>query len=239
MGGHVIANATPVTRQNYKKILSKLKGLMPSNINLYPIGSAGKKELASDLDVLIDVNELIQSFPDSTDVKSAKNQLEQNFVNQGYLTSKSGVSLHVGIPIDNGIVQVDIMIVNNAKDAAPLHTHDYSSDPQMKGGTLHAIWADLANMTSYDNQKDFINSKGEIKPILMMSPYRGLVNRKTNKLITSNKDEIAKIIIGPTATKKDMSSITCILKALKNNPLKFTEIKTKYFLSSTEVSNES
>lgn len=231
MGGHVIPNVSKITRTNFQTVLINLKKLIPQGINIYPIGSAGKKEIASDVDVLVDANELLAAFPASKDIKSAKQSFELSLTNQGYRTAKSGVSIHIGIPTgeNNDVAQVDIMIVDNAKDAAPLHTHDYSQDPSMKGGTLHAIWADLANMTSYNNESSFINSKGEIRPILMMSPYRGLVNRKTNELITSNKDEIAKLIIGPDATSIDMSSTTRILDALCCNPIKYNEIKNKYF----------
>jgi hypothetical protein len=87
----------------------------------------------------------------------------------------------------------------------------------MKGGTIHAIWADLANLSSTPEH-----------PSLMMSPYKGLVDRTTKELITNNKDEIAKIIIGPNATAQDMSSVDAMLDALKPYPQKYQAIKQKY-----------
>lgn len=232
MGGHVIKNASPVTLYNFNTILSNLKKIIPSTVNVYPIGSAGKKLISSDLDVLIDSAELISAFSCSN-LKSAKNLLELRLQDYGYCTAKSGVSIHVGIPTgeDANIAQVDIMIVENAKIVAPLHTHDYSKDPNMKGGTLHAIWADLANLTSFNGTLSFVSSSGEEKPILMMSPYKGLVNRKTGELITANKDKIAKIIIDSCATSNDMSSTTNILLALQKDTIKYNKIKNKYFVN--------
>jgi hypothetical protein len=63
----------------------------------------------------------------------------------------------------------------------------------------------------------------------MMSPYKGLVDRQTKELITNKKDEIAKIIIGPTASADDMGNSTKLLKALERYPDKYNLIKGKYF----------
>ena len=62
----------------------------------------------------------------------------------------------------------------------------------------------------------------------MMSPYKGLVDRETKELITSNKDQIAKIIIGPNASAEDMGSVHSILSALRSDPNKYKAIKDKW-----------
>jgi hypothetical protein len=87
----------------------------------------------------------------------------------------------------------------------------------MKGGTLHGMWADLTNMSSLPEH-----------PSLMMSPYKGLVDRQTKELITSNKDKIAKIIIGPDASAEDMGSVHSLLMALRKYPDKYKPIKDKW-----------
>jgi hypothetical protein len=87
----------------------------------------------------------------------------------------------------------------------------------MKGGTLHGIWADLTNMSSLPEH-----------PSLMMSPYKGLVDRQTKELITNNKDKIAKIIIGPSATAEDMGSVHALLTVLRQYPDKYRAIKDKW-----------
>jgi hypothetical protein len=63
----------------------------------------------------------------------------------------------------------------------------------------------------------------------MMSPYKGLVDRETKELITNNKDHIAKIIIGPTASADDMGNPTKMMAALQQYPQKYQAMKEKYF----------
>jgi hypothetical protein len=217
-GGNVVPGAVPIKRENFATAMKNLQDILPTGLNLYPIGSAGKKEISSDIDALIDAEELMREFP-AKDLKSSRKELEEYFKSKGLFSARTGVSIHVGVPTGVGseIVQVDLMAVENAKAAQPLHTHDYT-DPNMKGGTLHAIWADLAKMSKVPGHDS-----------LMMSPYKGLVDRETKELITNDKDEIAKIIIGPTASADDMGNPTKVLAALKPYPEKYNEIKTKYF----------
>jgi Family of unknown function (DUF6267) len=217
-GGNVIPNAKPINKANFPAAVKNLQHILPKGLNLYPIGSAGKKEISSDIDALIDAGELMKAFP-AKELKLSRKALEDYFKQKGLPAARTGVSIHVGIPTgkDDDIVQVDLMAVENAKAAVPLHTHDYT-DPNMKGGTLHGMWADLANMSSIEGHQS-----------LMMSPYKGLVDRETKELVTSDKDKIAKIIIGPTASADDMGNPTKMMKALEKYPEKYKAIKDKYF----------
>jgi hypothetical protein len=217
-GGNVVPDAKPVTRKNVQTVVNNLQKLMPKGIKVYPIGSAGKKDVSSDMDVLIDAAELMTAFP-TKELKLSRKALEEYFQSKGMFAARSGVSVHVGVPTGEGddVTQVDIMAVENASDVVPLHTHDYSRDASMKGGTLHGMWADLTNMSSLPEH-----------PSLMMSPYKGLVDRQTKELITSNKDKIAKIIIGPDASAEDMGSVHSLLMALRKYPDKYKPIKDKW-----------
>jgi len=217
-GGNVVPNAVPIQKSNFPAAMANLQKILPKGVNIYPIGSAGKKEVSSDIDALIDASELMAAFP-SKELKLSRKALEDYFKEKGLFAARTGVSVHVGIPTGAGdeVVQVDLMAVENAKAAQPLHTHDYS-DPTMKGGTLHAMWADLANMSQLQGHGS-----------LMMSPYKGLVDRETKEVVTSDKDAIAKIIIGPTATADDMGNPTKMMKALQQYPEKYRAIKQKYF----------
>lgn len=217
-GGNVVPNAKPVTRQNASVVAKNLQSLMPKGIKVHPIGSAGQKEVSSDMDVLIDAGQLMAAFP-SKELKLSRKALEDYFKSKGLFAARTGVSVHVGVPTGDSddVAQVDIMAVENAAAVVPLHTHDYSGDPKMKGGTLHAIWADLANLSSIPGHES-----------LMMSPYKGLMDRQTKELISSDKDAIAKVIIGPTATARDMGSVQSILAALKRYPDKYRAVADKY-----------
>lgn len=227
-GGNVIPGAVPIKRENFSTATKNLSKLLPQGVNLYPIGSAGKKEISSDIDALVDAGELMKAFP-AKELKLSRKALEDYFKEKGLYAARTGVSVHVGVPTGVGdeIVQVDLMAVENARDVQPLHSHDYT-DPTMKGGTLHAMWADLTNMSNVPGHAS-----------LMMSPYKGLVDRETKELITSNKDKIAKIIIGPSASADDMGNPTKMMKALAQYPEKYKAIKEKYFPESvTEGTNE-
>lgn len=217
-GGNVVPNAVQMKKSQFPLVMANLKKYLPPEINLYPIGSAGHKEVSSDIDALIDAKELMTAFP-AKELKISRKALEDHFKSQGLFAARTGVSIHVGVPIGDTdqLVQVDLMAVENAEAAQPLHTHDYS-DPQMKGGTLHGMWADLANMSSVDGHES-----------VMMSPYKGLVDRTTKELVTNNKDAIAKIIIGPAASAADMGNPQRVLAALKQYPEKYKAIKDKYF----------
>ena len=216
-GGNVVPNAVELQKANFPLVMANRKKILPQGLNLYPIGSAGHKEISSDIDALIDASELMTAFP-AKELKLSRKALEDYFKSKGLFAARTGVSIHVGIPIGatQDVVQVDLMAVENAAAAQPLHTHDYS-DPQMKGGTLHGMWADLANMSSVEGHES-----------VMMSPYKGLVDRTTKELITNNKDEIAKIIIGPTASAADMGNPQRVLAALKPYPEKYVAIRDKY-----------
>lgn len=218
MGKNVIPNAVDLYCEDVPFITANLMKLLPNGIKIHPIGSAGHKPVSSDADFLIDAKELMIVFPAPT-LSESRKQLETYFKNIGLFSARTGVSVHVGIP--NGrtqqVVQVDLMAVENAKDVAPLHQHDYSEDPTMKGGTLHAIWADLARMSATPKHKT-----------VMISPYRGLVDRETKELITSSKDAIAKIIIGPSATSCDMRSVSAIIQSLTPYTEKFNAITKTY-----------
>ena len=225
-GGNVIQGAVELKKADFPSVMANLEKILPKGMNLYPIGSAGKKEISSDIDALIDAEELMSAFP-AKELKLSRKALEDYFKEKGLQAARTGVSVHVGIPIGDTdqLVQVDLMAVEKAADAQPLHSHDYD-DPTMKGGTLHAMWADLANLSSTEGH-----------PSLMMSPYKGLLDRQTKQLITSNKDEIAKIIIGPDASASDMGNPKKVLAALKKYPDKYGPIKDKYFPDMQEGTN--
>ena len=217
-GGNVVPNAKPVTLGNFNTVRRNLENILPAGIAIFPIGSAGHKEISKDLDVLIDATALSTHFL-TTSIKDSKKKLEEYFVNLGYFSKRTGVSVHVGIPTGEGtdVTQVDIMVVENAEEIWPLHVHDYTS-PNTKGGTLHAMWADLANLTSILN-----HSK------LMISPYKGLLDRNTRELISSDKNTIASIIVSEDATKDDLSSVGRILKLLPTDSEKYNLIYSKYY----------
>jgi len=56
------------------------------------------------------------------------------------------------------------------------------------------------------------------------SPYKGLVDRNTDQLVSNNLDEVAKMLIGPSAKAADLGSVESIVKS---NGLRRTAVLIK------------
>ena len=74
-GGNVVPNAVPIQKSNFAAAMANLQKVLPKGINTYPIGSAGKKEISSDIDALIDASELMAVFP-AKELKLSRKALE-------------------------------------------------------------------------------------------------------------------------------------------------------------------
>lgn len=164
-----------------------------------PIGSGatptpGKR--SGDLDMIVDSGKLKEFFGVADD-KNARVELEKLFQQAGFDTKKTGTSVHVKTKVGDAAQQVDIMVVPDGETAQKFHVHDIPQGSPYKGKHKQIAVAYLAK------------EKG-----LKWSPYKGLVNRETNELISNDLDEIAKQLIGPNATAKDMGSVEAIAKAL-------------------------
>ena len=170
-----------------------------------PIGSGATPtpgKVSGDLDMIVDVDQLKQHFnmEDQPD-KVIRQKLRQVFDLAGLNTGQSGTSVHIEIPVGDNTHQVDIMVVPNADNAAKFHTHSIPQGSKWKGVNKQIA---LANIAKSKN--------------MLWSPYQGLFNRDANgkkaELITNNIDEVARTLLGPNATGKDIGSVEQILAAL-------------------------
>jgi hypothetical protein len=84
---------------------------------------------------------------------------------------------------------------------------------------MYPVLAKLASKTVYTDPKT-----GEEKGNIQFSPDRGLVDRDTNKVIAINKDDIAKILLGPQFSSRDLASMTGIRNALAKQPEKLSKL---------------
>ena len=164
-----------------------------------PIGSGatptpGKR--SGDLDMIVDAGKLMDAFK-VKDAKAARVELEKLFQQAGFDTKKTGTSVHVKTKVGGSAQQVDIMVVDNGETAQKFHVHDIPKGSPYKGVHKQIAIADLAKSKGYK-----------------WSPYKGLVNRETNELVSNDLDEIAKELIGPEATAKDLGSVEAIVKAM-------------------------
>jgi hypothetical protein len=213
----------------------------------HPYGGGGRED-SGDIDIMIDPTNLLQRFPPNVEAFNAaskkplgpkamantmadpdkKARLELS-------ASKWALATYMtknGLPTDPGTLTVEytaggkshsVDLIVRPKSAWELHAHDFATDPEMRGGDLWVnMYPVLAKLAS---QKTFIDPKtGEEKGNLQYSPDRGLVDRDTNQVIAINKNDIAKILLGPNATARDMSSMTGIRKALAQQPDKLSKL---------------
>lgn len=170
-----------------------------------PIGSGatptpGKR--SGDLDMIVDSETLRNFFKVKTD-KEARVGLEDMFKKAGFDTAKTGTSVHVKTTIGNSAQQVDIMVVPNSETAQKFHVHDIPKGSPYKGLHKQVIIADIAKNKVTDKHPDGMK----------WSAYKGLLDRRDDSMIANNLDDIAKILLNPNATAKDLGSVESIIKA--------------------------
>ena len=169
------------------------------------LGTTGRKESSGDLDLQVDANEM------------SKEQLtallgtwaRQQGVDAGRYTKKSGSAVHFLTAINgdpnNGFAQTDFMFANKPR----WNQFVLSSDPASayKGALRNIMINSMAKSMGYKlNQND------------------GLADRASNNIITDDPDQLAKILLNPTASSKDLYSVEAIMRALKMDPKKDEKI---------------
>jgi len=213
----------------------------------HPYGGGGRDD-SGDIDIMIDPTNLAERFP--PDVEAYNTASKKPIGPKAMATamadpakkakiemsaSKWALATYMsenGFPTDPGTLTVEygaggktfsVDLLIRPRNSWELHTHDFSTDKTMRGGDLWTqMYPVLAKLAS---QKTFIDPKtGEEKGNLQFSPDRGLVDRDTNKVIAIDKNDIAKILLNPQATARDLASMTGIRNALAKQPQKLAQL---------------
>ncbi len=203
-GGNIFPDTISFDHKMIPGIMKSINGVLAkANAQAIPIGSGATPtpgKVSGDLDMIVDQDQLAQHF-DQTDPKVIRKKLRQLFDLAGLETGQSGVSVHVKVPMDDHAHQVDIMVVPNAERASKFHTHSIPKGSKFKGVNKMIALAWLAK------QKN-----------MLFSPYQGLFSRdqagKKDKFITQDIDEVARSLLGPNASGKDIGSVEAIMAAL-------------------------
>lgn len=228
-GGNIWPDQT--TNFDQKIISSIMKPinqvLAKAGAKAIPIGSGATPtpgKMSGDLDMVVDSTTLGKTFGTKND-KDTRIELEKLFQQSGLDTAKTGTSVHVKVPVGNEAHQVDIMVVPNAEHSSQFHVHNIPQGSPYKGVHKQIALAYLAKQ------------KG-----LLWSPYSGLFSRlpngkkDPNGFVTHDTDGVAKELLGPNATFRDLGSLESIMKVMDpaaaqqmladlkaTNPDKFTE----------------
>lgn len=204
MGGNVFQGTSDFDHKHIDAILNTVnKSLAGTGIEVIPVGSAatptpGKR--SGDLDVIVDLDAVMQYF-DVRDAKQGRKMLNDYIAQKGFDTAQSGTNVHVRAPVGGESHQVDIMVVANAPTVAQFHKHNIPQGSPYKGMHKQLAMSKLAK------------NKG-----LLWSAWKGLFRRddkgKAGEFISSDLDQIAKVLLNDSATAKDLGSLEAILAAM-------------------------
>lgn len=204
-GGNVFkgADGLPVTQRinqtDVKPTVAWLEQLTGLPLLTNMLGTTGKKATSGDLDLAVDEavitkDELVQRL--SRWVTSSGGTPKE-------WVKKAGISVHFKTPINghpkNGYVQTDFMFVSDL---------DYAQ---------FIIAADPASAYTGMHRFLVLNSVG--KPLgYKMTQTHGMLRRDNNEPVSKDPDVIAQMLLHPSATRDDITSVEKILAALKNDP---------------------
>ena len=208
MGGKVFDGTGDFDHNAIEELLDDVnnKVLKGTGIECIPVGSAatptpGKR--SGDLDVIVDENAVI-SFFNSKNVKEAKQALAEYITQKGYNTKVIGTNVHVQMPLGTESHQLDIMVVGDAANTAKFHTHEIPANSPYKGIHKQLAMSKIAK------------AKG-----LLWSAWKGLFKRneqgKAGEFLTSDLDQIAKVLLGDNRSAADLGSLESILATLPQN----------------------
>lgn len=156
------------------------------------LGTTGKKETSGDLDLAVDAN--------AVDKNEFANRLAEYIKKQGgdpkQWIKKSGISVHFKTPIKgdekNGYVQSDFMFGEPQWMKWSLQGGREGSE--LKGSHRHIILSSIAR------------ARG-----MKWSAFNGLQSGDGKELISRDSNEIAKKLLGQTATAKDLQDPEAII----------------------------
>lgn len=204
MGGNIWTMSSSFDQANIPKIKKVVDTILADlHVKCIPIGSGATPKpgkFSGDFDVLVDLDKL-SAVLNTEDPKEIRIRLEKYLQSKGFQTKRIAVTVHVLVPVDSQHVQVDIKVLKNAEAVARFHTHSLPDNSPYKGVHKQMMLNALAT------------SQG-----LLWSPDEGLYNRdqqgKKAELLSTDPDQIAKRLIGTTATAKDLGSVESIMDAI-------------------------
>jgi len=206
-GGNVFKNqqgqalTQRINQTDVKTTLAWLEEMLPGlDLQNNTLGSTGIKDTSGDLDIAVDAGHVTK---EQMVAQLSRWAQSHGFKPEDYV-KKSGTAVHFKTPINGnpnqGYVQTDFMFLNDVPwskfvlGAMPL-------DSKYKGRERNILMNSLAKSMGYK-----------------LNQVSGIADRVTNKIITNNPDEVAKLLLNRTATRQDLASVETILQALSTDP---------------------
>lgn len=207
-GGNIFGDGD-IPKEYVKGIVAHVQQDLPQGVQAIPdIGSAGYKVASGDMDLFLDLAQLAKLFS-TTDEKTTKVALSQYMTDKGYKTKISGRNVHIEVPYKTTkgprAAQVDLMVIKDAARVAPWHQHGprgMYDQPDFKASHLFILLNSIAKFLG-----------------LKVDAFAGTVMRRdNNEVVADNRDDAAKILLGPGATGADLNSVKSVMAALQTDP---------------------
>lgn len=203
-GGNIWDDAEPFDQSQAPAIEAQLERyLRGTGLKVHRIGSGATPTtgvMSGDLDVMVDLDVAARFFNEE-DPKKIRIALEKYLNDKGLETKRIAVTVHVRLPFGTRHHQVDIKVVRNAPQVHKFHIHQLPQGSPYKGVHKQMIMNALASSQN-----------------LLWSPDEGLYARdqagKKADFISDDLDEIARYLIGPNASSKDLGSVESIMAAI-------------------------
>lgn len=206
-GGNVFKNpdgssATQrINQTDVKPTLAWLDEMLPGlDLQNNTLGSTGIKDTSGDLDVAVDANQVTK---DQLEYRLKQWAIGHGLKPEDYV-KKTGTAVHFLTPItgrpDLGYVQTDFMFLNNVP-WSKFVLGAMPANSQYKGRERNVLMNSIAKSMGYK-----------------LNQIAGIADRATNKVITDDPDQVAKMLLNNRATREDLASVESILAALARDP---------------------
>jgi cytidyltransferase-like protein len=221
-GGNIFEETQRINKVDVVPTVKWLEGITGLKLQDSMLGTTGEKETSGDLDLGVDektitkdelVNKLKNwavknKIPEDKIFNTSKTKTTEPF-KHGWI-AKTGTNVHFKTPINgnfkNGFVQTDFMFTPDMEwTKYSLKGTPEISSP-FKGAEKHMLLGKLAKVSNPSRPMSW-------------SYLNGLLDSETREVISKNPDEMAKLILGSTATGDTLRSVERILQYIKNNNL--------------------
>lgn len=206
MGGNVFKNSDGqvqtqrINQTDIKPTVHWLEQLTGLDLMDNMLGSTGKKATSGDLDLAVDQREISKEEL----IGRLVNWCQSHRLDPRENVKKAGISVHFKTPINGnpslGYVQTDFMFVTKP-GFSKFALWSAGDDSKFKGAERNVMINSIAKSMGYK-----------------LNQNTGIVDRTTNELIADEPDEIARLLIGPRATRRDLDSVETIIAALAKDP---------------------
>ncbi len=181
----------------------ELQAIIDSHLGSFGISTVkvgSNKPVLNDLDLQVELSTVAKSFGTSDD-KATRIALREYFEQQGYESKRNGINVFVRVPFASSAHQVDLEVIHNVDKIARYHQHNIPANSPFKGVSKQLLVSTLAKDAGF-----------------LYAPWEGLFIRnsdnKKGALYAIEWDDIAEILLGPTATGVDLDSVEAILAKL-------------------------